>query len=213
MTPRQAIERLALIQHRLEDLGPFYREFLPQWHAMAQSVAAATMAGMRPDDVEEELWAARTAEMAEAVTADFLLEDASGGVAIRLEMAGDEETNPTEIDVTDPKYFRVGNISIAEVEEWVAAGRDGTAPPGVGKRLDARDDKKSNLQIAWRVMHSMRLGKSAEGLARAIGRFKTWKTGLDMDKVLAQILRDWTEVFLAAAPRDLEAYLAGVLAE
>ena len=206
MSPRQAIERLKLVQCLAADLGPFYREVLPQWHATARAVAVATMAGMRPEEVASEVWTERTAELAEAVVAEFIAEDAVAGVAIRLETGNEEEADPTEINVVDPKYFRIGEVAISDVEEWVAAGRDGTAPEGVGKRLDSRDDRKSNLQIAWRVMHAMRLGKG-DGLARAIGRFKAWETGLDMDRVLAQILRDWTEVFLVMARQDLEGWL------
>ena len=161
---------MKLVQCLAADLGPFYREVLPQWHATARAVAVATMAGMRPEEVASEVWTERTAELAEAVVAEFIAEDAVAGVAIRLETGNEEEADPTEINVVDPKYFRIGEVAISDVEEWVAAGRDGTAPEGVGKRLDSRDDRKSNLQIAWRVMHAMRLGKG-DGLARAIGRF------------------------------------------
>lgn len=211
MSPRQAIERLEAIRCALRDLHPFYAEHVEVWTATAQNLAMATMAAMRPEEVEPEIWTERTRELAAAVAAELLGNEAMAGMAIRL-AAGEESVDAKEIDVTDPKTFRLGDISISDVEQWVEAGRNGTAPEGVGKRLDERDARKSNLQIAWRVMHAMRLDKNGDRLKAAIGRFMSWETGLNIDRVLAEILRTWGEAFAVIARDDLEAWIRRVIA-
>ena len=209
MTPRAAIGRLKLVAALVSDLRPFYAAYRESWVEAAREVARNVLVVLKPETIEAEEWVVKVEELVETVAAELIGDGAMAGVAIRMGMGA-----KVAGDITDPKFYRLGEMSIDDVERWVAAGRDGSAPEGVGKNLDERDAKKSDLQIAWRVMYAMKLNRpGAQGLARAIERFKAWESGLEIDGLLEEVLKVWMAVFELVAARDLRAWVAELIRE
>ena len=200
MDPREAIEKLQGLKANLGQPLLFYVGKQVEWEALATQIAYDTMTALCPPHIDAELWqqAVETATNRIAVSSHLV----EIGIVIALSEVPMDAASP------DPKHFSVRGIRIQDVERWVQKTRDGTLEKDVGKRLDKRDENKSALQIAWRIMHALKLQKAgAGGLEEAIRKFLGAEAMSEVEALYPHVLTVWLEFFVPLAYNDFREWV------
>jgi hypothetical protein len=153
------------------DLREFYAAHLDRWRERARRITVAILENARPVEADAETWRRRVAAESARLTGTLFVQADEVGVILSLGI------RPPGTDSTDPGHYSIEGISVEEVERWVAAGRTKGSPEDPGKNLDERDAGKSDLQIAWRVIWSMKLRKN--GWERLLGHIQEFLGATD----------------------------------
>lgn len=223
MTVKESINRLRGIAQRVSPVAEFYAERRSAWHEMAVMTAQSVLAALQPPDAEPEAWAA-SVRSALARISTMLMTDVSdaggqllfaqgrpGGLAIRMKRGKVE---------ADPARQQTG-MTMEDLLRWIKAGRDGAeysplgdgaffvSPAGNGKSIEfLMDGKKSDLQVAWRILWAIRLAKG--GASRIPGHVRGFAGAKHADSIeglYPQILKAWVAVFRPRARRELRAWV------
>lgn len=205
MSARQArvvIGRLQAIKAVLENPLEFYALHLADYRQLASTVAFQVLTNLRPPDADPALWEQQANQLAALVAAH--LDTEVLGLTISLAEA---KSGPL-----DPRSFSINGLAISDIERFVQAGRVKEDRDEPGKNLDERDDGKTDLQIAWRIMYALRLQKAgAPGLEAAIMRFLSAEGRTEAEKLLPEVLKAWVDVFTVRAGADFRKWVdAGV---
>lgn len=204
---RSLITRLEAFREKVQDARPFYRQMQSSWTDLARRVVEQTLLSLRPGELAAEAWQQKVDALAARVTADFL-DGEEIGLAFSL-----APRPPLEF-TDDPRTFTLGDLKISDVEEWVARGREKASPDDPGKNLDGRDAGKSDLQIAWRIMYALKLGKP--GWDRLLGHLRDF-TGIEAEDaaelLYPELLKAWVEFFSVRAPAAWRTHLHKLVAE
>lgn len=204
-TIRQAIDYLQRVKSEVERPINFYRSHYIYWRELAMRVAGQTLERLKPNNVRAEAWTAAVARSLETVATALIDEDVVGA---RIWML--RQIEPSLPGGQTP-YNAV--IPFETIVDWVSAGREGDQ---MGKRLrDAPgeiDYAKTDRQIAWRVFHAIRLGKSP-GLIAAVKQFQEGSGDAQVLLVFDHVQAAWEEFFAVQAVDDFRRWLAGVLKE
>lgn len=195
---KAAIGRLKGLQQVLANPVDFYAERQAEYRELARTTALMTLTNLRPDGADPGLWAQQAAAFSNRVGAGL------AGVGIVLTL----EEQPIVAAVDAPARFALNGLSIAQIERFVAAGRVKESADAPGKNLDERDESKSDLQIAWRIMYALRLSKpGSAGLQAAILRFGAAEQRGSMESLLPQVLKAWETVLRPKAKADFQAWV------
>jgi len=195
VTALDAIVKLRGIQQRLSMPERFFAEHLEDWRELARQVTHDTLTALRPPESDPDQWAAGVVTaVARVVT--YLLTPEAGMIIALGAPAPDAEPD-------DPRFFELGGIPVADIERWVRESRAGILPEELAKRLDERDEGKSDLQIAWRILYALKLQKpGSEGLEKAIRRFMGFDSVKSMEAIFPELLRAWLDHFIPRASAD-----------
>ena len=195
MTVTAGIAMLNRWADKLENPQAFYQIHRAEWLELARQVATSTLLALAPDNSQD--YQRTVAIAAECISLSMLpLADVSG-VAIFL-----DRTQRTHFDDALSILF-AGELSLEEIELYVAAGRAGDP---WGKRDFTDDDrKKEDWQIAQNILDSIRNGESAmrQDLIRA---FLDRRLGEELGERLPAVLAAWKESFIVRASADWRAY-------
>lgn len=196
---RRVIGRLQTLSGRLLNPVDFYASHLADYRELAAKTAFQVLINLRPADADPELWQQQALGM--SLMVGTAVSPDQRGMVIWL---SDRNEKPR----FHPDTFSFNGVSIAEIERFVDAGRHKENQDEPGKNLDARDDGKSNAQIAWRIMYAMRLGKpGTPGLEAAIQKFLSAESRSEAEKLLPQVLTMWIEVFSVRAVADFRQWV------
>lgn len=175
----------------------FYAENYLAYRDLARAVALQVLTNLRPGDADPAIWAGQAQVLANQVVA-YLVTEEEVGIMIALDQ---EAASGQPAAATDSRNYQLSGLTVAQVERFVAAGRQKESADEPGKNLDERDDGKTDLQIAWRIMYALRLQKpGAVGLEAAVQRFLAAEKRGDAQGLLPEVLKAWLAVF---APRVL----------
>lgn len=183
----------------------FYRTHYIFWRELAMRVAGQTLERLKPPNVRMEAWTAAVARSLETVATALIDED---GVGARIWML--RQIEPSVPGGASP-YNAI--VPFETIVDWVAAGRAGDP---LGKNLRESpgeiDYGKTDRQIAWRVFHAIRLGKSP-GLTAAVKSFQENSGDAQVLLVFDHVQAAWEEFFAVQAPDDFRKWLASVIRE
>ena len=206
MDPREAIEKLQGLKANLSQPLLFYAGKRAEWETLAAKIAYDSLTALCPPHIDPDLWrqAVQTATNSVTVTAHMV----EIGVVVTLSEI------PFEADEsTDPNHFSIRGIRVSDVQRWVQGSMDGTIEKDVSKRLDHRDQNKSSLQIAWRILHALKLNKpGAGGLEAAIKKFLGFEAIQEVEALYPQVLKVWLEFFVPLAFNDFRQWVREVVA-
>ena len=200
---QRIIGRMKRLRDELSSPAEFFAEHRGPWLSLAQTIVRQVLTNLRPGEVPPDAWARQVEQTAQHVV---LRPDGGDGVAIELAERGADAPQETG-DVMQRTGFTVD-----EVRGWVAAGRVGGDT--LGKRLDERDDGKSDLQIAWRILYALKLNNSgAGGLRAAIEKYLGRQLGVDAEQFYPAIEAAWRDVFAARVLEDRQQWVRRKLGE
>lgn len=195
------VNRLERFREEIADPMNFYREVKEPWTELARRVVEQTLVAVQPSKVDAEMWQLKITQISARITAEFISDEEVGlifAIAPRYEIGMPD----------DPTTFTLGNLSIHDVEQWVAAGREKESPDAPGKNLDERDAEKTDLQIAWRIMYALKLQKPGwDRLLNVLREFVGVEAEEAADVLYPELLKAWVEHFAVRAPADWRAYV------
>lgn len=204
-TPREVIAKLERIRDRLQKPSEFYERVREPWLELLRRVTEHTLTALKPGDIAPDLWQQKAREIASRVTSEPQEFGLIFSLSPRLEVI-----DLAKID--EPQNFRLGNLAIADVEQWVAEGRTKASPDAPGKNLDERDVGKSDLQIAWRIMYALKLQKPGWDRLLDVLRQYVGVDAVDAAEALyPELLKAWLEHFQSRAPADWQRYVREVV--
>ena len=199
---RGLIAKLQGLREELITPRLFYAAHLDSWRELARTTVREVLLNLRPAAtpdgaaVDPEAWARNVELAAEHVSTTLLTIDA--GMIIRL---ATESTDGPVADVAQRFGF-----SLEEIQKWVADGREGVAN---AKRIDDRDANKSDKQIAWRIIYTLKFNKKgAEGLRAAVGRYFGQTASNEVAALYPEVLAAWVEVFTVQAAADFQQWVS-----
>lgn len=207
MSPREAINRLKGIARRVSPVAEFYAERRQAWHELAVTCAQNTLLALAPPEVAPDEWARSvenavsriSATLITAVTQDggqmLMSQGQTGGINLAL-------SKGSEV----PAAQQAGPVSMEDLLRFIRAGREGHPD---GKRIEyLMDGSKSDLQVAWRMIWSMRSGKGgASRIADHVAKFTGSQHASAIEQLYPQVLIAWVAVFLPRARRELKAWV------
>lgn len=203
---RNLIGRLEKLRDELLHPLAFYAAHRDDWEELARRVARTVLINLRPLEAQGEAWQ-RQIDTSVAYIAARLVTADDAGIAITLAALPEEASELPD----DPRFFSSQGLTVEEVIRWVAAGRSGE--DNLGKRLDQRDEGKTDRQIAWRILYALKLNKAgATDLRIAIERFLGRELGQQAEGIYPEILRAWAEVFAVRAVEDYRGWVHGRIA-
>lgn len=200
---RGLIAKLQGLREELITPRLFYAAHLDSWRELARTTVREVLLNLRPETtpdgtaMDPVAWARNVELAAEHVSTTLLtIEDA--GMIIRL---ATESTDGPVADVAQRFGF-----SLEEIQKWVADGREGVAN---AKRIDDRDTNKSDKQIAWRIIYTLKFNaKGAEGLRSALSRYFGQNASDEVAALYPEVLAAWVEVFTVQAAADFQQWVA-----
>jgi hypothetical protein len=205
---RTAIAKLEKLNTRLRDPLPFYRQQSIEWRELARRIVEQTLVSLQPANVTTEEWQHKIVEISARVSSAYIFNDRE--IGITLSIAPRIEFDPAN---EDPRTFTIGNLSIQDVERWVAEGRVKTTPDAPGKNFKKMDADKTDLQIAWRIMYALKLQK--DGWDRLLGHLRDF-AGLEAEDaaeaLYPELLKAWLEHFTVRCVADWRRYIQNLIA-
>ena len=199
MNLQQAILRLSRLQTALNNTWEFYRSNLDTYEELARITARNVLTSLPPQDVDPAQWE-RTVETIVGRIGTFLVASSkAGGMIVRLAAEASEHVEGTRATMVPGR-----NISIADIQRFVAAGRAGEEG---GKRLDDRDYGKSDTQIAFNILYAIRQGRD-NGLLGHIADYLGMQHETTAGDLSPQILAAWIDIIVPRVRADLAAWVA-----
>ena len=195
---RGLIAKLAGLRDEVTTPRVFYAAHREAWLELARRTVRDTLVNLRPDKMDAEAWA-RQVELAVGHVSVHLLELEDAGLIIRLnsETAEGEDT----ADVAQRFGF-----TLEEIRQWVEDGRAGEKG---AKRIDERDVLKSDLQIAWRIIYTLKFNKpGADGLRAALNKYFGAAAGTATAELYPEVLKAWAAVFTVQAGADWRQWIS-----
>lgn len=203
---RQAMDYLQRVKAEVERPMSFYRSHYIFWRELAMRVAGQTLERLKPNNVKAEAWTAAVARSLETVATALI--DEAEVVGARIWML--RQIEPSVPGGASP-YNAV--VPFETIVDWVAAGREGDE---MGKHIRNApgeiDYGKTDRQIAWRVFHAIRLGKSP-GLIAAVKLFQMDSGDAQVLLVFDHVQAAWEEFFAVQCVEDFTRWLAAVIKE
>lgn len=179
------IERLKGLREEMSSPVAFYAEHVDEWRMFARAMVRQAMLNLRPVGVDQELWIRQVDLAAARVSADLLGEDEAGVIIVLCSTSSQDETYTTLTGV---------NLTLEQIEQWVAAGRGGSGHGG--KRLDERDAMLNDEKIARNVLYAMKLGKpGTDRMRAAIVEYIGGEVADQAERIYPEVLKVWVELF------------------
>ncbi len=189
---KSAIARLRRIKDRMENPRDFYRRHQAEWEELARMTALQVFLSHAPPEVEIGDWIHSANYAARKVSSQLFSLD-SVGVAIFL----DTHRGKDLFGAID-----VGALTLAEIADYVAAGRAGDP---LGKAdFDEIDRLKTDEQIALNIFEALRAGTSDRDVA--IAQFLEGRLAGGIRELLPLVLATWRHVFAVRTKEDWRAY-------
>lgn len=197
------IARLLALRQALGRPTEFYALHVEQWREHAARIVVAILQNSRPADANAEDWRRRIDTEAARLSALLFFDFDEIGVILTLGIR-------PPVPESDPMHYTLDQVSIQDIERWVEAGRGKTDPDAPGKNLDERDAGKSDLQIAWRILYSLKLRTGHWD--RLLWHIQTFIGSDDVGAatgIYTEILQAWMEQLGPQIRRDYRAWLSG----
>lgn len=194
-------ERLQGLEKNLSKPEAFYEEHKEEWLSLAREFADEYLMNARPANIESDQWDNTIRDALARVTATLINKTYLTGLIICLsDIAGAEENGEDPFSL----ILRNDNLTKAQIERWVAAGRNKASPDDPGKNIDPiTDEGLDDSQIAFNVMKA--IGGMRPNWERVVLHIKEFlmAEGEDALQSLAEgLLQGWIAVFLLHAGRD-----------
>ena len=189
---RGLIAKLAGLRDQVTTPRVFYAAHREAWLELARRTVRDTLINLRSDPMDAVSWA-RQVELAAGHVSVHLLELEDAGLIIRL------NSETAEGEATADVAQRFG-FTLEEIRQWVEDGRAGEKG---AKRIDERDLLKSDLQIAWRIIYTLKFNRpGANGLREALHQYFGTAAGTAAAALYPEVLKAWAAVFTVQAAED-----------
>lgn len=193
--------RVGEAEKQLRTPARFFAERSDEYLELAINVARATLAGIRPTDVDPESWQRRTEEILTAIGWSIV-----SPTTFRLHI----KDPAAETAILPPKDQRNGfqAVTFDDVMRWI---EDGVAGLPGGKRITPEDEasladqagRRKRANIIMRAYYSLTPNAAYERLRGQLQNFLRGTHATSPDEVMAAIATAWENAFRLRAREDL----------